>query len=236
MVIALKRKRQSKDQNLTDTPSPSRLKLTVSSGQEKGDECLIVEDKEDPLTVTDASSFSKKNNPLDFHKLMTETSSQEFFEALDSASAEDLDLLLRPVVLGAPRDSLTRRLGKSWQRVMAVPAEPRNFFSVVRWWESRRAFYNVVVGSIGMFMASLVCLRYQLSGFVLVWVLLICMVYAVVGNLCYTLGLPLELVARSIYKFNRYGPILFTLGLALSIFFVIVLGIRMVIGLPGLQG
>ncbi len=90
-VIALKRKLQSKQQKLVelDTSSPSRLQLTVNSCQENADQCQIVDAKEDPLTVAGASSFNKKSSPLDIDKLMTETSSQEFFEILDGASAED---------------------------------------------------------------------------------------------------------------------------------------------------
>jgi hypothetical protein len=59
--------------------------------------------------------------------------------------------------------------------------------------------------------------------------------YAIFCNLCYSLGLPAELILRSIKKFDRYGPILLTLGLVLSIVFVISLGITMLTGFV-LQG
>ena len=219
-----------------DTSSPPRSHLTVSNCQENVEGCPRVDTKEDPLTVTDASSSKKYSGPLNFNKLMKEASLQEFFEALDCASAEDLDFLLRAVDLGGAKDSLTKRLGNGWRHIMTVPTGPRSLFSILQWWESRRAFYNGVVGSIGMLMAALVCWRYQLSGAMLIWALLVCMVYAIVLNLCYSLGLPAELIARSVSKFDRYGPILFTLGLTLSIIFVIAAGISMLSGLPGLQG
>jgi hypothetical protein len=181
-----------------DTARPPALKLTVST---------------------------KNSGPLNFKKLMAETSEQEFLETLDNASIEELAPLLQQMEWKNPEVSLSNRLEKNWRVVMTVPAEPRNFLSVLSWWESRRALYNVVVGPIGLFMAALDCYVQRLPGNFLIYAAMICAVTAVLANVCYSLGTILELIARSIKKYDRYGPILFTLGLTFSIFVVLSMGI-----------
>jgi hypothetical protein len=188
-----------------------------SGGLESVDESLRLET---PKQFPNSSS-------LNFNKLMKEASSQEFFDALDGASAEDLELMLSSAELELPRNTLAMKVKNGWRRLMAVPAEPRSVFSILCWWESRRLFYNIVVGSVGIFMAALACLHLQLSGGLLILVLLTCAAWAIAGNICYTMGLLAELIARLFKKSGRYGPILFAMGLTFSIIVVISYGLSL---------
>jgi hypothetical protein len=227
----LKRKAQSKDVRLAEAGDSS---LPIVPPADSSDKPPIVAFTEP--TPTNISISTKDSSPLNFHELMTRTSSQEFFETLDNASAEELDLLLRGQDSIVPRVSLADSIEKYWRHVMTVPPEPRNFRSILSWWESRRALYNAVVGSIGLFMAVLVCWHYQLGLFILGWALSVCIVYAILANLCYSLGAFSELIVRLFHKYHRFGPIAFTLGLAFSIVVVVAQGMSLLAGLPGLQG
>ncbi len=177
----------------------------------------------------------------DVTKLMTEAPSDEFVRVLEAATLDELQSLLREIPSHATKPfpaSKTAPVLKLWIKVMDVPPEPRTFFSVLGWWESRRWFYNCVVGFTGLTFAALICLRFQLYGVFLVWALLVCALYAIVANVCYSLGVPAELIVRLFWKHDRFGPVLFTLGLIFSLVVVALTGIFYLYGLalPGLQG
>lgn len=98
---------------------------------------------------------------------------------------------------------------------------PRTSWSVIEWWEARRAVYNLAVGAVGV--TSLA----GLSVFALLpphpahlripWAGV--GVYAVLANLCYTLGPVADLAIRR-YWGNAYaavGAALFRYGFVFSI-------------------
>lgn len=125
-------------------------------------------------------------------------------------------------------------LSRSWilvppspSRIFRRPETPRSSADVIRWWESRRLYYNVIVFVVGCI--SLVTYfaivgleprppmeETEIPG------LFICMgafFILIVANICYSGGWILELVAH--LAFRRWtrllGPIVFAAGLAFSI-------------------
>ncbi len=178
-----------------------------------------------PPSLKVAASDMPHSKSLRLLQLVSETSSEEFLETLDNASIAEIEFFVSALALKHPEPVLSNSLEKSWREVMEVPAEPRSVLSILSWWESGRPLYNVVVGSIGLSMAALDYFCMRLPGHLLGCVLVVCAAYAVFANVCYLLGPALELTARSVKKYDRYGPILFTLGLIFSICVVVGSGI-----------
>lgn len=104
-----------------------------------------------------------------------------------------------------------------------VPDFRRTPLSTVRWWESRRLTYNRVVGAAGLVTLAGVaffCALPPFSSFILAPELLVGVAaYALMANVCYTLGWQIELVARRVLGRNgpELGPILFRQGLIFSV-------------------
>ncbi len=159
----------------------------------------------------------------DVEKLMAEVPLDDFFKALEAATPAQLQSLVCTLEKGAK----SKDGSNLWMKLIDVPtAGPRNFWSVVWWWECRRWLYNLCVGLIGVPFA------------LLVWVLLCTMpnivselsagiiCYGIAANVCYSLGAPAELVARGCWKQKGepYGPVLFTLGLIFSVLLTVGLG------------
>lgn len=102
------------------------------------------------------------------------------------------------------------------------PDVRRSPLSLLRWWESRRPRYNFVVGSAGLVTLSVV------SAFSLVIpgpgpspadLLAGTLAYALLANVCYTLGWVLEMLARLVWgsRAPLMGPLLFREGLIFSV-------------------
>jgi hypothetical protein len=96
---------------------------------------------------------------------------------------------------------------------------PASAWTVVKWWERRRLFYNVVVGAAGILTTAIAYLQIVLApgpeGPPLAFIL----IYAIAANLFYSLGAPIDLVLRRILK-EHAGPVaqaLFRYGVAFSI-------------------
>jgi len=98
---------------------------------------------------------------------------------------------------------------------------PRNRWSVVRWWESRRLLFNGVVGAAGLLTLASAYLFAALppalatSGPPAAAVL----VYAVMANVCYSLGAPADLLLRRMLgeRAPAVGPAMFRYGFAFSL-------------------
>ena len=106
------------------------------------------------------------------------------------------------------------------QKALFEPTLVRSAPHIVRWWESRRLFYNIVVGTTGLgtlavgALASVVS-KGQIQG--PPWQLPF--VYGIAANIFFTFGWGIELVVerwmkRPIYGF---GPALFRHGLVFAI-------------------
>jgi hypothetical protein len=100
------------------------------------------------------------------------------------------------------------------------PAERRTG-AIVRWWESRRLAFNLIVGGSGVVSLALVALGSVLPpnapGFRIV--LLPIVVYGVLANLCYSMGAAIEILLDKIWgrELLPAGPSLFRAGLTFSV-------------------
>jgi hypothetical protein len=98
---------------------------------------------------------------------------------------------------------------------------PRSRWAVVRWWESRRLFYNLVVGAAGVVTIAagyfFTALPPYPGNFRAVWLLI--PIYGLMANLFYSFGAPAELFLRRMFK-DSGGPVaqaLFRYGVAFAI-------------------
>lgn len=115
---------------------------------------------------------------------------------------------------------LTARTGTLVERYLFSPLySPDSAWEVVRWWERRRLFYNVVVGAAGLLTTALAYLQIAIApgpqGPPLAFIL----VYALAANLFYSLGAPIDLVLRRVLR-ERAGPVaqaMFRYGVAFAI-------------------
>jgi len=98
---------------------------------------------------------------------------------------------------------------------------PRTIGGIVRWWESRRLHYNVIVGGTGLFslgvlhlVASLPPFAHSLGFF---WGGVIA--YGVLANLCYFLGPIAETAIEKLSggKILPTGPVFFRMGLTFAV-------------------
>jgi hypothetical protein len=105
--------------------------------------------------------------------------------------------------------------------VLFPPADQRRTTtSLLKWWESRRLTFNVIVGGTGLLTLLVV---YAIS-FIppsaripFAWQPIVA--YAILANICYTFGWTIEATAQRIWgdKCPRFGPALFRQGLAFSV-------------------
>jgi hypothetical protein len=98
---------------------------------------------------------------------------------------------------------------------------PRSSWAVLRWWESRRPLFNLCVGGTGLVTLATATLLAHLPphpmGFMVPWQVIL--VYAVVANVCYTLGPLGDLLLRRILgdRAPAVGPVLFRYGFVFSV-------------------
>lgn len=104
-----------------------------------------------------------------------------------------------------------------------LPDLRRTPLSMLRWWESRRLQYNLIVGSAGLVTLSV----FSAASVLLPWanfgppgaVLTAVAIYALLANGCYTLGWFIEVAARIVWgaQAPRMGPLLYREGLIFSV-------------------
>src|SRR5687768_5317617 len=103
-----------------------------------------------------------------------------------------------------------------------LPDRRRTPGSLLYWWESRRLFYNAVVGTTGVF-SSLVILLFSalppFDGMAPPPILPLALAYGLAANLCYSMGWGIEMLARLVWgrQAPDLGPILFRQGLIFSV-------------------
>ncbi len=106
------------------------------------------------------------------------------------------------------------------EKVLFEPTLLRSPLRVVQWWESRRLFYNLVVGGTGLVSAGwLMVIDSLFRGHFspIPWQPIV--IFGVLANVCYTSGWMVENLAerwlgRPVYGL---GPALFRYGLAFSV-------------------
>ena len=104
-----------------------------------------------------------------------------------------------------------------------LPDVRRTPLSQLRWWESRRLFYNKVVGAAGLVTLVGVPILFLLPPHSTVMGLpelaIASAVYGVLANGCYSLGWLVEVLACRVWgrKAPDLGPLLFRQGLIFSV-------------------
>ena len=106
-------------------------------------------------------------------------------------------------------------------------SEPRTAGDIIRWWEARRLFYNIFVGSIGLlsFVAFLFFITQanvlqpgedaeEPLALLFAWIPI---------NICYTAGWVVEILALRTGRGGKFlrGPALMRVGLAFSLFVIL---------------
>ena len=105
-----------------------------------------------------------------------------------------------------------------------LPDYRRTPWSLLRWWESRRAAYNAIVGGTGLVTLGVVgvvgLLPPALHPRLVHWpqVLVGVVVYGALANVCYSLGWTAELAMRLLWKDEApdAGPALVRQGLSFA--------------------
>jgi len=102
-----------------------------------------------------------------------------------------------------------------------APAPTRSPLAVIRWWESRRLTFNIVIAGTGAFTLAVVNVLQILppASFRFGVPLLGVIAYGVLANLFYSAGWAAELLFNAWWKDDppRVGPILFRQGLIFSV-------------------
>jgi len=98
---------------------------------------------------------------------------------------------------------------------------PRSMWSVVNWWESRRAIYNLAVGAAGIFSLTFVAFSAVFHPFPVPFrvPVLGILAYAIMANLCYSMGPAIDVLIHRHWgsEYAVVGPTLFRYGFVFSI-------------------
>ena len=96
----------------------------------------------------------------------------------------------------------------------------RTTLSLLNWWESRRATFNLVVGAAGIVTLIVVrAISLLPPGVPMLFDWRPVVAYGLLANVCYTFGFALEATAQRIFgdRCPAIGPVLFRQGLAFSV-------------------
>ena len=98
---------------------------------------------------------------------------------------------------------------------------PRSAWAILGWWESRRPLFNLCVGGAGLLTLGTATLLAHLPprpmGFLVPWGAIL--VYALLANVCYTLGPVGDLLLRRVLgdRAPAIAPVLFRYGFVFSV-------------------
>lgn len=196
----------------------SSASVDASAGERDSEKAFAKEADErkthsNESTALDAALEAGASSAIDDpDKVMRELPVDEFFKVLERSTPEQLQNLIHTFEKGARTKSGTKILKK----VIEVQKEPRSLLSILMWWELRRPLYNIAVGIAGLPAAFALIV---LFGYSFQLIFLEALGYMFLANVCYSLGTPAELVARTCYKdkAETYGPVLLTLGTIFSV-------------------
>jgi len=98
--------------------------------------------------------------------------------------------------------------------------QPRNAWSVIGWWESRRTLYNVtlaVAGGLSIAAVQVMSLLIPEARTPFPWGIVV--VYALLANICYSLGPAVDLFIRRRWgdEYAVVGPTLFRYGFVFAV-------------------
>jgi hypothetical protein len=111
--------------------------------------------------------------------------------------------------------------GSSLADFLYAPPAPRNTWGIIRWWESRRLKYNLIVGGSGVLSLGAIRILSALPPDPLhipyLWQPIVA--FGVLANLCYFLGPVAELAVEKLSrgKILPTGPSFYRMGLTFSV-------------------
>jgi hypothetical protein len=97
---------------------------------------------------------------------------------------------------------------------------PRTVSGIIKWWEKRRLFYNVAVGSAGLVtMIPATIVVSLLEGRLVLEPWIGAAIFGVLANVCYCLGPTVEILSTKIWGRTvlPVGPSLYRMGLTFSV-------------------
>lgn len=217
--------RQPEKIELVETVATSSREL-VSETQMPSDRDTTHSDRSKSAEVCDASTILN-------------ASSSEFLDFVDNCSIDQLHKISGIEPAQKPQGLISRF--PSVAVFLHTGDGPRQCGAIIRWWETKRLMYNLMVGLAGL-PTVFVMLRYHelypdlrvaQPAFITFYVIN----YAVMANLCYTLGPISELFAgRSFGKSaGHVGSVLWMLGtvfsVAMTLLVFVVMGTGLFVGL-----
>ena len=131
---------------------------------------------------------------------------------------EQLEILDRQLALDEPTEDSPRHSLTDF--LYPAPA-PRTSWGILKWWESRRWKYNVIVGASGFASLGAFTALMSLPPFAhnLYWTWGPILGFGVLANICYSLGPAVETAIEKLGKGKVLptGPALFRMGLTFSV-------------------
>ena len=104
---------------------------------------------------------------------------------------------------------------------------------IIRWWERKRIFYNIVMLAAGSITIILALLLHEIIFTDLINALPPVLIFALSVNLFYTLGWVVEIVCCKFIPqkevVQKAGPVLFIAGISLSVLFTFAVDIALLI-------
>ena len=101
------------------------------------------------------------------------------------------------------------------------PPAPRNTWGIIRWWESRRLRYNLVVGGTGVLSLGVIRVMTSLppDPIQLPYVLQPIIAYGLLANICYFMGPAAEILVEKLGrgKILPTGPSFWRMGLTFAV-------------------
>lgn len=111
--------------------------------------------------------------------------------------------------------------GRSLTDFLFPPPAPRNTWGIIRWWESRRLKYNLVVGGTGVLSLGAIHLLSSLppDPIPVPFLLQPIIAYGILANICYLLGPSAEILVEKLGggKVLPTGPSFWRMGLTFSV-------------------
>ena len=119
------------------------------------------------------------------------------------------------------------------KNVLAALPENRSNKEIIRWWEQRRIFYNLVMFVAGCCTILFALLLKEIVFNDLFNVLPPVLIFALSANLFYTLGWVVEIACKKFMQdkeiVQKAGPVLFIAGISFSILFTIAIDIALLV-------
>jgi hypothetical protein len=119
------------------------------------------------------------------------------------------------------------------KKIFTAESEHRSNREIIRWWERRRAFYNLIMLVAGLITIILAVSLGEISIPDTINVTPPVLIFAISANLFYTLGWILEITCTKFISnkeiLQKMGPVLFIAGTILSILFTVAIDIALLV-------